>query len=87
MNKKLKKLREKHCFFCEEDNPALLDVHRIHEGCKGGKYIEGNVVVVCSNCHRKIHFTNDIVIDKWMQSTGGMVLHCWINGQENYLSS
>jgi hypothetical protein len=85
MNKKIKKLSEKHCFFCKEDNPAVLDLHRICEGHKGGKYIEGNVVVVCSNCHRKIHHSNDIVIDKWVASTNGMVLHCWVNGEEKYI--
>ena len=85
MNKKIRKLQEGKCFFCNETNKAVLDVHRIHEGHKGGKYIEGNVVVVCSNCHRKIHHSNEIVIDKWMASTDGMVLHCWIDGQENYI--
>lgn len=85
MNKKIKKLSERKCFFCKESDPAVLDVHRIHEGHKGGKYIEGNVLVVCANCHRKIHFSDEITIDKWMQSTKGMVLHCWVNNEEYYL--
>ena len=30
------------CAFCPEPDYACLDVHRIHEGYKGGKYSEWN---------------------------------------------
>jgi hypothetical protein len=43
------------CAFCDEKTYSCLDAHRIFEGYKGGEYDSINVVVCCSNCHRKIH--------------------------------
>jgi len=51
----IKKLFEKRCFFCHEDNYDLLDAHRIIPGEQGGKYNDYNILVLCSNCHRKTH--------------------------------
>ena len=42
------------CFICGWDK-AECDAHRIVYGCNGGKYVVGNVVAVCPNCHRLIH--------------------------------
>ena len=58
INKKNFKKYAKQCFFCEESNLSILDVHRINEGKNGGKYDSINVLVVCSNCHRKEHYSN-----------------------------
>ena len=69
MNKKRLKRIQRRCRFCEESNQAVLDVHRIHEGKDGGKYTGDNCVVVCANCHRKIHHTNEIKINGWFMST------------------
>lgn len=40
---------------CQESNQAVLDIHRIYEGSKGGTYDSRNCIVCCANCHRKIH--------------------------------
>jgi hypothetical protein len=79
--KQIKKLVQKNYFFCHEDNYALLDAHRIHEGCKGGTYHELNMLCVCSNCHRRVH-SGEIVIDRKYMSTKGIVVHYWRNGKE-----
>jgi len=84
INKKHKKLFDKQCYFCEESNYALLDVHRIVEGNNGGKYTEHNTVTVCSLCHRKIH-AGLIKIDRKYFSTSGWILHYYDEqGQEHY---
>lgn len=85
MNKKKFKRIQRCCKFCGENNQSVLDVHRIHEGKDGGKYTPDNCVVVCSNCHRKIHQTNEIEIKGWFMSTAGLLLHCSVNGEEQYL--
>ena len=36
-------------------NKARCDKHRLVWGCNGGKYIKGNIVSLCPNCHRLIH--------------------------------
>lgn len=75
------KLYRKKCFFCAEDNYDLLDAHRILPGEEGGKYHEWNVLVTCSNCHRRIH-AGEIKIDRKYMSTKGLMLHYWRDGQE-----
>ena len=52
------------CAFCEETDYAVLDVHRIMEGFKGGNYDSINSIVACANCHRKIHAGNLQLIKK-----------------------
>lgn len=84
--KRVRKTVDTYCTFCGENNKAVLDVHRIQHGCDGGQYNTSNTVVACSNCHRKIH-DNQIQIDQWYQSTTGPLLHCWIDGNEQYLSA
>lgn len=81
IRKQIKKLVEKHCFFCKEDNYALLDAHRILPGEKNGKYHELNMLCVCSNCHRRIH-SGEIIVDRKYMSTKGIVIHYWRDGQE-----
>jgi 5-methylcytosine-specific restriction endonuclease McrA len=74
-NKKLFKLRNKHCQICNEDDYALLDVHRWSlEGKDGGKYCNDNCICVCVTCHRLIH-SNKIKIMGKYNSTAGKVLH------------
>lgn len=84
INKKISKLIAKKCFFCDIDDYALLDVHRIIPGEKGGTYTEANTVVCCANCHRKIH-NGKIVIDRKYPSTGGVVLHYWEGKEEKWV--
>ena len=52
-----------HCQVCKKQFPDKeLDIHRIRRNNQGGKYTvaklnskENNVMVVCRDCHRKIH--------------------------------
>jgi hypothetical protein len=36
-------------------NKTVCDQHRIIFGCNGGKYIKGNLISLCPNCHRLVH--------------------------------
>ncbi len=71
------------CKFCGETDYAVLDVHRIVPGEEGGTYTEFNTVVACSNCHRKVH-DGQIIIDRKYFSTGGWILHYWLEGVERW---
>jgi hypothetical protein len=71
INKKIKKLVDKKCYFCDCNTYELLDVHRILEG---GEYSELNTITVCSLCHRKIH-AKIIKVDRKYYSTSGWILH------------
>jgi len=84
VNKKILKKRFKKCYFCSVEDYALLDVHRIVAGKDGGQYTSFNSLVVCSNCHRKIH-DGQIKIDRKYQSTEGWILHFWENNEERWL--
>lgn len=42
------------CDICKSDKN--LERHRIIPGIKGGKYIPENIVMVCSTCHKQIHW-------------------------------
>jgi hypothetical protein len=82
INKIAKKKAEGKCRFCSCDNYELLDVHRIIEGNQGGIYSDQNTVVVCANCHRKIH-AGIIKIDRqYPTMSGRLSLHYWIEGKE-----
>ncbi len=85
VNKKGKKLYEGKCRICGENNYELLDLHRLHEGHKGGTYSDRNTVVLCSNCHRKAH-AEIIVLDRlYLRSDGKWVLrYIDENGLEHY---
>ena len=87
INKKNFKKYIKKCFFCNEDNSSLLDIHRIFEGKDGGTYDTINVLVVCSNCHRKIHANQMKVIKKHKayNSKCNFIVECLINGEELWL--
>ncbi len=50
-----KKLLAGKCTFCPEAAIAVLDAHRVVQGCDGGVYQWGNILVLCANCHRKVH--------------------------------
>lgn len=74
---KLKHLA-KQCAICGEDKYALLDVHRIRAGEKYDKF---NAIPLCVLCHRKAH-SGEIEIDRKYESTTGIVLHYFVNGEE-----
>lgn len=48
-----KKIDRSKCTLCGWTGPC--DTHRIKYGCNGGTYTQGNVMVICPNCHRLIH--------------------------------
>jgi 5-methylcytosine-specific restriction endonuclease McrA len=81
--KQSKKLRDGHCYFCKETNYAILDAHRIIPGSEGGKYTESNMITTCASCHRRIH-AKEIIVDRKYNSTKGVVLHYWKNGEEHW---
>lgn len=77
----INKLYFKKCFFCEERDYAALAAHRIIHGKDGGKYQNHNILICCANCHNKIH-SGSIVIDRKYNSTKGIVVHYWKDGEE-----
>lgn len=84
IDKKAKKRQEGCCYFCGVDDYALLHCHRILPGEDGGRYTEANVVVVCSNCHNRVH-DGQIMIERWYSTTGGTkVLHFWEGEEEKW---
>ncbi len=84
INKKSKKHAQGKCYFCDVDDYAQLNVHRIFYGEDGGEYTDHNSLVVCANCHARIH-DDQIVIDRKYNSTSGKtVLHFWDNGEEKW---
>ena len=84
IDKVAKKKIEKKCYFCNEEDYAVLDCHRIVPGEEGGTYTDFNTVVACSNCHRKIH-NGQIKIDrKYFSTSGRWILHYWIDGVEKW---
>lgn len=56
-NKRERKIRQfgdaTLCVLCGWCGPC--DFHRVIPGCRGGGYDDGNVVIVCPNCHRLLH--------------------------------
>jgi hypothetical protein len=77
------KFTKKKCFFCGEDDHAVLQAHRIISGENGGKYHDANILVSCANCHCKIH-DGQITVDcrKYKSSSAKMFIHYWDNGEE-----
>ena len=71
----IKKRIDKKCFFCEEDDYNLLDVHRILDGAKGGNYNNRNTLTVCSKCHRKIHSGRIKIFGKYLSTSANWVVH------------
>ena len=49
-----KQFPNKKCILCGWEK-AECDKHRILPKNKGGTYKNGNVIIVCPNCHRLIH--------------------------------
>lgn len=58
--KKVRKQKEGECFFCGAT--TNLQDHHIIPKCIGGKDLEDNKVLLCDNCHKKVHQLIDPVI-------------------------
>ena len=85
MNKKKLKQHIKKCAFCKETES--LDIHRIEEGKFGGKYKKNNTIVVCCNCHRKIHLNIIKNIKKLFSTTGNIILYQNKDGSEKVIKA
>lgn len=84
INKKIYKKVNNVCRICKNEQYEVLDVHRIIPGEQGGEYVKGNVVSICSNCHRLVH--NEVItINGWLKSTSGDLLEIIINGEERLI--
>lgn len=81
INKVAKKHTEGKCQLCHESDYAVLDCHRIVPGEDGGKYSDFNTVVLCSNCHRKVH-DGQIVMDRKYQTLEGKWVLRYLVGDE-----
>jgi len=84
IDKKIKKMKDGKCYFCQETNYSLLDCHRINPGENGGKYTDYNTITTCSNCHRKCHAGNIEIIGKHPLYPG-YVLHFIEDGVEKWV--
>lgn len=85
INKQAFKQSQAKCRICGGPHYAILDVHRIKEGCKGGKYTRLNSVCLCANCHRLVH-DGQTIIDRYYPSTSGEhVLKILVNGEEKFV--
>jgi hypothetical protein len=73
------------CSLCGLDDVDCLDVHRIVPGAVGGKYNRANCLIVCSNCHRKIHAGQISVLGRHFSTTGKHVVHFTENGVEKWV--
>ena len=77
VDKIAKKNFDKKCYFCDENNYHLLDVHRIVPGEEGGEYTDFNSLTVCANHHRLIHsgyLKIDRKYEKYFFSMGSYVV-------------
>ena len=73
------------CYFCGNDDYAQLNVHRINFKEEVNEYTEFNTVVVCANCHCKIHDEQIIIDRKYYSTSGKWMLHYWtvVDGIKN----
>lgn len=84
INKISKKRHEKKCYFCDVKDYALLDCHRIIPGEEDGEYTDFNTIVVCSNCHRRIHDKQIVIDRKYFSTSGKWIVHFWEDGVERW---
>jgi hypothetical protein len=70
------------CAICDEDIYDVLDVHRITPGAKGGKYVEGNSLVLCTKHHRLVHAGKIEISGIFLSSDGKVVMYVDEDGEE-----
>lgn len=56
--KTLREIVNNTCESCkkEEKEVGTLQVHRMKRGNMGGKYVPHNIKMICSKCHKQIHY-------------------------------
>lgn len=84
-NKKNYKLSNNYCCLCGENDPNVLDVHRIYEGSRGGEYDSLNCIVCCANCHRKIHAETIKIVRKHPSLSHRYYIEVWENDERKFL--
>jgi len=84
MNKIEKKKIDKCCYFCEERDYSVLDVHRIVPGEEGGTYTDFNTLTCCANCHRKCHSGVIKILGKYYSTSGKYVVNYIENNEEKW---
>jgi len=84
IDKQIFKHTQQKCIICGENSYCTLNVHRIIPGKDSGTYTKYNCTNICSNCHAKVH-NGEIVIDKYYNSTKGLLLRVIINGEEKFV--
>lgn len=69
---KILKRSNKGCEICGW-NEAVCDLHHIIPKSKGGKDLNSNFIIVCPNCHRIIHhsnnFSEEFLLEKSVENT------------------
>jgi 5-methylcytosine-specific restriction protein A len=45
--------------FVDEDGEPFLEVHHLHRRSDGGADHPNNVIALCANCHRRVHYGRD----------------------------
>lgn len=73
------------CHLCSESDYHVLDAHRIIPGREGGKYYNENIVILCSNCHRRVEAGEIQILGRYKSSNGKLVLHIKKDEQEQWL--
>ncbi len=48
-------VKERHFFQCAWDGERLFDQHHIFEFAEGGEHTADNLILLCPNCHRRVH--------------------------------
>lgn len=64
--KKVRKQKEGECFFCGAT--TNLQEHHIIPKCIGGDKLENNKILLCADCHKKVHQLLDPVIKYMAQA-------------------
>jgi 5-methylcytosine-specific restriction endonuclease McrA len=85
INKQALKKSQGQCRICGEKDYATLDVHRIKEGASGGKYTKFNTVVLCANCHRKVHDQQLKLLGYFLSSSGKYLLMIEQDQQQKFI--
>ncbi len=50
-----KKVKSRHFFQCAWCGTGIMEQHHIKEFAEGGEHVEGNLILLCSNCHTEVH--------------------------------
>ena len=69
------------CVICKETN-ILCEHHILGREIPNPNH-PSNIVSLCSNCHRLVH-EGEIIIEKWIMSTGGLELMWHKKGEESF---